>query len=359
MPEKCRTEDPQVVGTAVEAQAQDYVYAEKDKFVQLVGQEDYHERIAQVKGECFREYRRLWDRAGRFEVETPVPLHVDFELSTYCNYRCPMCPFGVPKGKRPATFDQVSGWFPFDLFRKVIDEGVPRGLKAIDLSYYNEPLLRDDLIDFIAYANHRGVLDIMSSTNGEFLTEEMTEALLDSGLTRLLVSLDANTEPTFEKIRIGGNFKKVVGNVEYFLRRKRERKQTLPITRVSFVKTKLNENELGAFVEHWKSLVDYISIQELIEFDEMKLDLTPETRIQNETFSCHQPWHRLTLRANGDALPCCTIWGQQLPMGNVREQSLEEIWRSPKMIELRRLHREGHYYDNPVCRKCAESSVAR
>lgn len=338
----------------------DYTYSEKDKFVQLMGEDDYHERIARVRGgDAFREYRRQWDRAGAFDLETPVPLHVDFELSTFCNYTCPMCPFGVPKDERPATFNQVTGWFDFELFKKVIDEGVPLGLKAIDLSYYNEPLLRKDVADLIDYAASHGVLDIMMSTNGELLSKATTERLLDTGLTRLLVSLDAHTEATFEKIRVGGHFHKVIGNVEHFLQRKKERGQELPITRVSFVKTKLNEGELQAFINHWKPKVDYLSIQELIEFDEMRLALTPDSRIQNLDFRCHQPWHRLTIRANGDVLPCCTIWGQQLPVGNIRERSLADLWKSPAMVELRTIHAEGRYYENAVCKRCAESSVAR
>ena len=337
----------------------DYTYAEKDQFVQILGEEDYHERIALVKGEAFREYRQQWDRAGRFELETPVPLHVDFELSTYCNFRCPMCPFGMPKGSRPETFDSVSGWFPFDLFRKVIDEGVPLGLRAIDLSYYNEPLLRRDLLQFIEYADTHGILDIMFSTNAQLLSPETTERLLDTGLTRLMVSLDASTRESFEQIRIRGDFEKVVGNLEHFLRRKSERGQILPITRVSFVKTSINEHEVDEFVDHWKPLVDYVCVQELSEFDEMKLDLTPKSVHSNLDFRCHNPWHRLTLRADGETLPCCLIYGQRLPMGNVARQSLQEIWMSPPMRELRELHRDGRYYDNPVCKKCAECSVVR
>jgi len=335
----------------------DYVYSEEDKFVQLVGQNDYHERIAQVKGDVFREYRRKWDLAGQLELETPVPLHVDFELSTYCNFRCSMCPFGKPKGSRPETFDSVSGWMPLDLFQKVIDEGVPLGLSALDLSYYNEPLLHPLLLDFISYADSKGLQDIMFSTNGQLLTTDITDRLLESGLTRLMVSLDASTEDTFKHIRAGGDFETVVRNLEYFLCKKKELGQMMPITRVSFVKTKINEHELEDFVKHWKPLVDYISIQELIEFNEMKSELFASSRISNYNFRCHHPWHRLTIRANGDALPCCTIWGQQLVVGNVREQSISDIWNSPQMWNLRQVHREGRYYENPVCRKCANSSV--
>lgn len=335
-----------------------YTHTEKDKMVRLEAESDFHERIAMVRGEAFRAYRRRWELAGRFELETRVPLHVDFELSTSCNYRCPMCPFGMPKESRPPSFDAVKGRFPIDLFRRVIDEGVPRGLCAVDLSYFNEPLLRRDLMDFVDYATDHGVLDIMFSTNGELLSPPLTERLLDSGLTRFMVSLDAHSEETFREIRVGGDYHKVVGNLEHFLRRKRERGQVLPVTRVSFVRTKLNEHEVEAFLEYWRPLVDYVCVQELLELDGMS-SLTPTTIRTNLDFRCHMPWHRLTIRANGDALPCCTIYGQELVMGNVARQPLEEIWTSPAMRQLRLLHREGRYAENPICRVCARNSVAR
>lgn len=336
-----------------------YTYHEESKIVRLVAQEDFHEVIASERGQEFREYRRKWDQAGKFQLETPVPLHVDFEISTYCNFRCPFCPFGIPKDQRPETFDDVSGWLHFDLFRKVIDEGVPLGLRAIDLSYYNEPLLSKDLFKFIEYAHDAGVIDIMFSTNGQLLTPQKVEQLLDSGITRLMVSMDAIKQETYEQVRVGGDYKKVVSNLDHFLQRKKERNLKLPITRVSFVKTSLNESEVDEFIDRWGPTVDYVAVQELVEFDEIKLALTPKNIRSNFSFKCHNPWHRLTFRANGDALPCATLWGQQLPMGNIETTSLQDIWLSNEMREIRQIHKEGRYYDNDVCKKCAESSVVR
>lgn len=335
----------------------EYVFAEGDAFVKLVGEEDFHRKIALVKGERFLEYRRQWEQAGRFELETPGPLQVDFELSTFCNFRCRMCPFGMPQDARPAAFNNVSGWFPYELFCKIIDEGVAVGLSAIDLSYYNEPLLCKDLLKFIEYADSRGVVDVMLSSNAQLLTPEMSEKLLGTGLTRFMVSLDAETEETFNKIRVGGDFKVVVRNLEHFLRLKREKQCALPITRVSFVRTKINEHEIDAFLQHWKPLVDYVSVQGLVAFNESKRDLIPSGQTDFFNGHCHQPWHRITIRANGDALPCCTPWGQQLVLGNLKTQSLVDIWNGPQMRRLRRLHREGRYQEEPICRLCAESSV--
>jgi len=340
-----------------EAQAE-YIYYEQDRYAALVAESDFHERIARVKGDAFREYRRQWDSAGRFEEETPVPLHLDIQLTTACNYRCRMCPFGMPKAKRPVAFNAVNGSFPLKLFRKVIDEGASLGLKALDLSYYNEPLLRDDLMSFIDYADDRGVLDIMLSTNGELLNPGVSDRLLDSGITRFLISLDATTKATFEKIRIGGNFETVIRNLRYFLKRKSELGRTTPITRASFLKTKLNEDELGDFVSYWKPRVDYLSIQELNKFEGLTDELFPRGRIRNAGFRCHQPWHRLAVRPNGDVLPCCTAWGLVLVVGNLNSQSLTDIWNGPMMRNLRLLHSRGRYQEHPVCRECAVNSTA-
>jgi radical SAM protein with 4Fe4S-binding SPASM domain len=337
----------------------DYSYQEQDKFVEIMAEDDFLERMALVKGDEFREYRRKWDMAGRFELETPGPIHVDFELSHHCQLKCPMCPFGLPSGHRPAGFDDVDGFMAFDLYRKVIDEGIPLGLKSIQLSFYNEPLLRKDLVDLIQYAAQQGIIDIMFSSNGLLLTPEMTEKLLDSGLTRFMVSLDANSEDVYQKMRVGGDFKTAVDNMEYFLKRKKERKQILPITRVSFVKTKLNEHELEAFIARWKPMVDYLSIQELEEYEEMGFTLTPISLKTNLDFKCHMPWHRVVIRVDGDVLPCCMVKGMQLVMGNIYKQSLQEIWLGQGMRDLRQLHKEGRYYDNPVCKACAESTVCR
>jgi len=334
-----------------------YKFQERDKYVELLSAEDFHEQIAKVKGEKFIEYRRQWDRSGRFEEVGPVPLHLDFQVISACNFKCPMCPFGEPIAARPERFDAVKGRFPFDLYKKIIDEGVDLGVNAIDLSYYSEPLLHENLFDFIEYASKAGVVDIMMSTNGHLLTEDIIDKFLMSGLTRLSVSIDAATQDTYDKIRVGGDFHKLMKNLEYLLNKKESTKSTLPIVRVSFVKTKLNELELESFVEYWRPRVGYISIQELNSFEGLGDKLVADSRIENPEFQCHQPWHRLTIRPNGEVLPCCTTWGLKLVMGNLKTQTLREIWTSKEMVELRQLHKEGRYFENPTCEKCAKATM--
>ena len=335
----------------------EYRYEERDKYVQLLSTEDYHNRIAEVKGEAFLEYRRKWDCSGQFEEVGPAPLHLDFQVTAACNLRCVMCPFGKPRASRPKRFDAVKGHFPFGLYKKIIDEGVALGVRALDLSFYSEPLLHENLLDFIHYAFDAGIIDIMMSTNGHLLNPDITDRLLDSGLTRLLVSVDAVTEETYNNLRLGGNFQKLTRELEYLLNKKEENGNILPIVRLSFLKTRLNEHELEAFVEYWRSGVDYLSIQELNRFEGLDDLLVAESRTKNLDFRCHQPWHRLAVRPNGEVLPCCTAWGLKLIMGNMNTQTLSEIWTSEKMVRLRQLHKKGRYYDNPVCKQCAKATL--
>ena len=155
---------------------------------------------------AYDEYRRLWAESYKLGPVPDFPLQLDFELNYSCNFRCPMCTWS----------EEVTGkygkntWFDFEVYKEVIDEGIKKGLKCIRLNYINEPLIRGDLVQFIEYAKKAGILDIYMSTNGSLLNEKIARKLIPSGLTRLQISLDAATKKTFDKIRVGGKFHKVL-----------------------------------------------------------------------------------------------------------------------------------------------------
>ena len=112
----------------------------------------------------------------------------------------------------------------FELFKDIINDGVQKGLKVIRLNYINEPLIRSDIVKFIDYARSNGVLDIYFSTNGFLLSEKMSRRLIHSGLTRLQVSIDAFSDKVYDKIRVGGDLKKVCKNILRFIEIQKEMK---------------------------------------------------------------------------------------------------------------------------------------
>ena len=137
---------------------------------------------------------------------------------------------GVLKGKGKST------WFDFELYKKIIDYSYLQGTRAIKLNYVNEPLIRKDIIQFIEYAKKVGILDIYLSTNGMLLNEKMSNQLIDSGLTRIQISIDAVSEDTYQKVRPGGKLKTVISNLNNFIKLKKQKNKLIPLTRVNFVK---------------------------------------------------------------------------------------------------------------------------
>ncbi|MGI0407028.1 radical SAM protein [Helicobacter himalayensis] len=165
----------------------------------------------------WRSYRDTYSQASHLQTITQYPLQIDFELNATCNLKCPMCPLSVE-----VNSEKKSLLFPFELFCKIIDDGVSKGLRAIKLNYLNEPLLRKDLEEFIKYAKKKGVLDIYFSTNGLLLDSFRAKSLIEAGLDRIQVSIDAFSKEVYDKVRPGGNYKKVVENVLNLVKLKRE-----------------------------------------------------------------------------------------------------------------------------------------
>lgn len=328
----------------------------------------------------YDEYRKEWEEATKLNLVTDFPLQIDFELNYSCNFTCPMCTWNEEstEGKGKQT------WFDFEVFKEVIDHGVSKGLKSIRLNYINEPLIRKDIVKFISYAHQAGIIDSYFSTNGSLLSDDMIKSLINSGLLRLQVSLDAITKNTYEKIRTGGNYDQVIKNVLRFLEIRNEMGLKLPTLRVNFVKTDVNKNELEDFVKFWEGKADSVGIQDLVGimdgFGKKTNEQIEQTKLQGD-FRCAQPFQRVTLRYNGTILPCCTFYAAEMPIGQLKSEintefsdidniglldksiksklvigTIEEIWKSKQMEFIRDIHKKGEFWKHPICKTCVLST---
>jgi radical SAM protein with 4Fe4S-binding SPASM domain len=246
--------------------------------------------------------------------------------------------------------------------KRLIDEGVSEGQASLGLNGTNEPLLTPYLPEIIEYANAQGILDIMFNSNGFLLTEELSHRLIDSGLTRIMFSLDAINKETYDQIRVRSDFDRVMRNIETFLRVKREKGAILPLVRVSFVKMSINENELDNFIKHWAEKVDFLSIQQYGNpFQGDEKGEKEELRAQSlnfefeDTFRCPQPWVRALVRNDGSVVPCCAFLGMKFDMGNIHKTSLRALWQGEGWSKLRKMHQEGRYREEPICQECKVS----
>jgi len=324
--------------------------------VDLVGpRKDPDEVLARILGSAYLRYREMWRAAENFEIRPDWPLHLDIDTNYTCNLHCIMCPLGV--GGFPAVYENKR--LDFSLYRRVIAEGVQKGLASIRLGLTGEPLLRPDIVDFVRLAKDQGLVDIMLISNGLLLTEDLSRKLIEAGLTRLMVSLDAVRPETYRRIRRGGDLAQVTNNLRVFLKVRRELGTELPLLRVSFIRMSLNESELEEFHRIWSDQADYISFQEYTNILESpRTDYFPARRREVKSFRCSDPWQRMSLFVNGDLFPCCSDFGRLAPVGNAWSGPVSRAWLSEGSEFLRRIHREGRWKESPVCRRCATNSTA-
>ncbi len=325
--------------------------------------------LAEIKGPRYVEYRRRWEKAGDLELIQNYPIHIDFELQYGCNFQCPSCILQIDKKEfapeHPYNIDNRRKKVTFEKFCGIIDEGVQHGLFSITLNVNNEPLLTKDIDQYIRYAAQKGVVDIIMLTNASLLTQDMSHRLMVSGLTKLYFSLDAIREETYKVVRKGGDFKKTMTNIHYFLDLKKKMNLRIPVTRTSLCRSKLNSAEADEFLEYWKDKVDFVDIQSYISpFYEYSNYAASEQMLQvdNQRIKqfgpCSQPYRRLTIYNDGSVHPCCNWEGAKLVIGDIFSDTVYNIWNSETMKKYRGLiNHEDESQTPKACQTCRKTAL--
>ncbi|MBK50002.1 MAG: hypothetical protein CL768_03075 [Chloroflexi bacterium] len=303
-------------------------------------------------GERYSTYRENYKLAGEFKFEPDFPLYLMLEQSYSCNLKCPSCIHGFPEEKK--KFDPDVNIMPRSLFDKIIEEGEKNNCPSISFCVNDEPLIVPDLPERIAYAKEHQFMDLFITTNGTFLTLDLAKELISAGLTRILFSIDAATSETYNMVRPGGDFDRVVKNLEALVEYKNSKGLILPAIRASFVYSQLNAHERDMFMEKFSPLVDYIEIQGFSVYNDFNTDLIPEKSVQVTDFACNEPWRKLIIRANGEVLPCCSFYGYGVVVGDINQMSLKEIFNGKQLRKLRQEFKEGIYSLSP-CNACSKS----
>lgn len=284
----------------------------------------------------WHDFRDKYHRAEQLECVSDFPLQIDFELNSTCQMKCGFCIHGQGKVSK-----KLLG---FDRFKRVIDEGAKHGLCSIKLNYVNEPLLLPDLTRYIDYARSKGVLNVYFATNGLLLTEAWSKRLIDAKVSKVMVSLDATTPETFEKMRHSAKFSMIVANIIKLINLRDDMGLDYPLVRVNFLKTEINGHEADEFLRQWEDVADMVAHQGM-------MNIPGSTGVVREEIPpCVLPFKLLAIDSSGDILPCCGFVARAMPLGNIDNMTLVEAWDKGK--HLRQLHKDGKGATNPICAHC-------
>jgi len=291
-------------------------------------------------------FRERYELAHQL-VEMDAPVQIDFELNSGCNLKCPFCTHGHETIKNKVV--------DFESYKKVINEAKTMNICSIKLNYINEPLLNLELEKYIQYAKHNDIVNVYLSTNGIMLTKERSLKLINSGITKLFISIDAFSAETYLKMRKSKHYNKIIDNITNFLTIRDELDKRYPLVRVNFLKSKMNVHELDDFINYWNDRADMVAVQDMIELPDNQNKQQIIGMEKRKEFKCSFPFKMLVIDANKNILPCCTFHGRSMPLGNIDDMTLKEAWDSEQIKELRTIHKRGEYWKNKFCKICVNS----
>jgi radical SAM protein with 4Fe4S-binding SPASM domain len=293
---------------------------------------------------------------------------LQIELTNKCPFRCVMCP-------RTEHMTRHQGLMELPAFQKIIGELIainPNYGKAkppIWLHHFGESLVHPQFGDFIRYARTQGIRTRMS-INPLMLSEGIGDDLLDADPAELQVSLDGHDDETFERIRgVAGAYEKSKRNLIRFLEKKVARGSAIHMTLavIDFPMNDRTEEENRAEWErHWKSVpgIDAFLWKGFCSWNGDAPEIVAmngnwassphqEFRHHQHRFkvTCDWPWKRIVVAWNGDVLSCCYDYDAKYVLGNVKTQTLTEIWNGGPMQALRREF-ASERVTNSLCTTC-------
>ena len=281
--------------------------------------------------------------AGR-NFHAGMPMSLSVEPTTSCNLRCPECPSGLREFTRP------QGMMSLAQFKQIVNQ-VSQDLVYLMFYFQGEPLLNPEFYKMLAYAKKKRIYTATSS-NGHFLDDENARKLIESGLDRMIISMDGTDQETYEKYRSGGDLKTVKSGVENILKWRKKLNSRGPFIIIQFLVFKHNEHqipemkklarELGADKLEFKSaqVMDFKKETERIP-DIKKFsryirgadgEWKPKKRMRNR---CFRMWSGAVITWDGRVVPCCFDKDARYLLGKLGEQSFVEIWRGKAYNDFR------------------------
>lgn len=319
-------------------------------------------------------FRRFWNgvkvlasfyasRVLKRPVQWGYPVSISFEPTTSCNLRCPECPSGLRAFTRP------TGMLKKDFFRQTIDE-IHRELLYLIFYFQGEPFLNPDFLEMVKYASDKGIYTA-TSTNAHYLNDEVAKRTVESGLDRLIISIDGTTQDVYRQYRVGGNLEKVIAGARNIVKWKKVLKSKTPFVFFQFLVVKPNEHqvedikklakEVGVDEVRFKTaqVYDYVNdpnqlIPTIDKYSRYKKNpdgsYTAKNKLANR---CWKMQHANVITWDGLVVPCCFDKDAMHQLGNLKNQSFKEIWHNDNYRQFRReLMNSRKNID--ICANCSE-----
>ncbi|HEU4472415.1 MAG TPA: SPASM domain-containing protein [Flavisolibacter sp.] len=296
-------------------------------------------------------------------VQWGYPVSISFEPTTSCNLRCPECPSGLRAFSRP------TGMLKKDFFKETIDQ-LSKELMYLVFYFQGEPYLNPDFLDMVRYAADRKIYTA-TSTNAHYLNEKNAKRTIESGLDRLIISIDGTTQETYQQYRVGGNLEKVLQGAANVVKWKKELKSRTPFIIFQFLVVRHNEHQIEEVQRLAKEIgVDQVRLKtaQVYDYENDPNQLIPTlgkysrykkdsngrmTFKGNNANHCWRLWHDPVITWDGTVVPCCFDKDALHKLGNLHEQSFRELWQNKAYKNFRSQVLQSRK-NIDICANCSE-----
>ena len=300
-------------------------------------------KIEKLKFPRYLVYRYKYNIYPKIHKVGKYPPCVQIEPTSFCNFRCVMC-YQADKSFSNKSHGFM-GFMNLDLFKKITDE-LEGNVEAVTFASRGEPTLNKDFIKILEYASSK-FLALKMNTNASMLNEKMIHSILSSDLQTIVFSIDEKDKDAYEKIRINGNFERIIKNLEKFdeIRTKYYSRDD-KIVRISGVKINENQN-VEEMKKKWGTIADIVAFTNYIPWES-----SYDNDINNVSLPCSELWTRLFVWYDGKVNPCDYDYKSTLSKWSIYDQSIMNIWNSDEYNYLREKHLNNERDQVSPCNRC-------
>jgi len=300
---------------------------------------------------------------ARTRLADVLPLKTPFVVQIFpiyaCNFTCEYCFHAVPRNERGF----VSEWpvMKLDLYKKCIDELAlfEDQLKVLRFVGMGEPLLHKNIAEMVAIAVSRKVAQrVELLTNGSLLTRKMSDALIDAGLSRMVISLQGISREKYRRIsKVDIDFDQFVKNIEYFYTNKKNTHVYIKIVDYALDETDTQDKFYAIFGDICDSIAveNAVPIMPGVDYDKV-LSNSDKNATQfglplSDIQVCPQAFFTMQVNPDGKVVPCYQITYPGI-MGDLNHQTMQEIWNGEAYRAFRRAMLDGRRQVNDICAQC-------
>ncbi|HEX2036585.1 MAG TPA: radical SAM/SPASM domain-containing protein [Chloroflexota bacterium] len=293
-----------------------------------------------------------WMRGSTVLPYPPLKLHL--EPTSVCNLRCPMCPQAIDAVKGN------NGYIDLQVYRKIVDEAAGFA-REINLFFRGEPLLHKSMAELLRYGRSKGAR-LHVNTNATILREKQSRMLIEDGASKVTISFDGPDKATYEQMRKGATYEKTLENVRQFLRLVKEYRSNgwrTPYTVMQVILPYDPQSPGPQVPRHMKELFAGLPVDEWDPIwphgwaGVMQENGVVQAQPYGTNYHpCNWLWKSLAIYWDGRVASCCADFSGDQIIGDVKTQSLQEIWNGEAMVRLRRLQVEGRYKEASLCSGC-------